>query len=74
MIYISLDDTHHVSSWSYGKNSPDLIEVSDDLIPQDWQSEAFNYIWDGEKLIFDREGKIGSAQAQQIFGLRQERE
>ena len=63
MIYISLDTTGHVNSWSYGKNNPELIEIADEAIPDDWYAEAFNYIWDGKKFVFDEAGKIDSAQA-----------
>lgn len=74
-MFISIDKNGYINSWSWGDDHSDIrFEISNDLIPADWNLNAFNYYWNGKKLIFDADRKNKIAQEEKLLGLRQKRE
>ena len=74
-MFISIDKNGYINSWSWGDDHADIrFEISNDLIPTDWNFNAFNYYWDGKRLIFDADRKNKIAQEEKLLGLRQKRE
>lgn len=42
-MFITVDKNGYVSSWSWAKNDPDMIEIDDAIIPESWNDNAFDY-------------------------------
>lgn len=73
-MFITLDNSKHVDSWSFGKNNDTMIEIDNSLMPTDWNQNAFYYKYEDGKLIFDANYKEQLDGSAKILRLRKDRE
>lgn len=72
-MYITVDKNNFVDSWAWAKNSPNMIEINNALIPKDWNQNAFQYKYCDGKLQYDYEGKAARDLEEKILRLRKDR-
>ena len=73
-MFITLDKSKHIDSWSYGKNNDIMIEIDNSLMPKDWNENALYYKYEDGKLIFDENYKEQLDESVLISRLRKDRE
>ena len=73
-MFITIDKNGYVNSWSWAKNSPDMIEIDNAMIPEGWNDNAFDYKYVRGQLRYDVEGKAARDLEEKILRLKKDRE